>query len=432
MVLQILVFLLVLGITFHQAVQGVFSALIMAMLSALCAAVAFQYYEPLAATLYNYQPAHADALALAGLFAITLLTLRLAFDRFLPGNVVMGNWPDRVAGGALGLITALIVTGIISLAIQMLPTGPRWLMYRPFDDSLQPQQSLAPFYPDEFTLGLAKTLSAGSFELDANSHFAQRHDNFRLEYWCARNRVEQTRKVEDAQQIERIGSLEASPGSLGALKVYRPEPNDLARIGIKEDAIPRDPLMPDEQGRLIIVRVEVDASARDKEDNWWRLPATHFRLACRRGKTDPGLASHYPVAFLTTAAPAPVAPAPAAPPPAAPASRASTSAASKSRPASAPATSKPAPASEPAASWKPIDAPIDSNSESRLPQVARLAVERPWDRDKGPKQLTIDWVYRVGRDEAPEFVAFRRTARQPVMSVLQGVPEAKGALERAK
>ena len=43
MVLIIAAFLLVAGIAFYQAVQGMFSALIMAVLTILCAAVAFEF-----------------------------------------------------------------------------------------------------------------------------------------------------------------------------------------------------------------------------------------------------------------------------------------------------------------------------------------------------------------------------------------------------
>ena len=48
MVLILVATILVLAIVSFQVVEGLFSSLIMAILSVLCAALAFTYYEPLA------------------------------------------------------------------------------------------------------------------------------------------------------------------------------------------------------------------------------------------------------------------------------------------------------------------------------------------------------------------------------------------------
>ena len=67
MVLIIIAALLVAGIAFFQIIQGLFSALIMTILTILCAALAFTFYEPLAALLHSRQAAYADAGALLAL-----------------------------------------------------------------------------------------------------------------------------------------------------------------------------------------------------------------------------------------------------------------------------------------------------------------------------------------------------------------------------
>ena len=48
MILIVITALFVLGIALFQAVQGLFSALIMSILTILCAVLAFNFYEPLA------------------------------------------------------------------------------------------------------------------------------------------------------------------------------------------------------------------------------------------------------------------------------------------------------------------------------------------------------------------------------------------------
>jgi len=388
MVLIIAAFLLVAGIAFYQAVQGMFSALIMAVLTILCAAVAFEFYEPLASTLYTRQPAHADAGALIAMFVIPLLVLRFIIDRFLPGNVVTGPWPDRIGGGALGILVGMVVVGMLMIAIQMLPMGPRFLMYRPYNDALQRDQALAPFYPDDFTVGLMNVLSGGSLGAEPRKPYRHVHDDLLLELLCARNQIEQTREVDLEDRQERIGRMDALPDSLQVVGVY--EPNQPAWA----DDVPPSPLMDKLSGsRIIIVRVAVSESARDTGD-WWRLPATHFRLVTREGKATAGeITSHYPVAYLT--------------------------AWDATLDSSGGVTRSNVP------SWKPVPAPL----EGGLAQIGRLAVLRGW-TDKGPNKLVVDWVYRVGRNDTPAYVAFRRVAIQSLRPVEKRMPSVNEALDR--
>ncbi len=166
MLLIIVATVMVLGIAFFQVVQGLYSSLVMAILSVICAIAALNFYEPVAAMLYEYQPSHADAITLIVLFVVPLLVLRILADKYLPANVVVGVWSSRIGGGVLGLITAMVLVGMLMLSIQMLPWGPSVLGYRPFDDSLQRDQQLVPFRPDEFVLGMAKFLSVGSLGTD--------------------------------------------------------------------------------------------------------------------------------------------------------------------------------------------------------------------------------------------------------------------------
>jgi hypothetical protein len=144
-------------------------------------------------------------------------------------------------------------------------------------------------------------------------------------------------------------------------------------------------------GRILIVQTPVDETARDR-DNWWRLPATHFRLAARKGKADPNLVSHYPVAYLTAFE----------------ANRNDWSG-NVTRGTDV--------------RWKAFGAPVDGNTNPKLINVGQLAVERPWKSEGGPNRLVIDWVYRIGREEAPEFLVFRRTASMPVPAAKVGMPQ---------
>ena len=359
MVLIIAAAILVLAIAFFQVLQGIFSALIMAILAVLCAALSFAVYPLVAELLYTTQPAHADALAIIATFILPLLALRILIDRFIPGNVVLGVWADRVAGGILGILTGIIVVGMLTISVQMLPFGESVLTYKPFNSSLQRDSALAPFYCDELVVGMMKKLSAGS--LSAGKPWGKTHQDILLEAHCGRNTA------------GKLGRVDALPDSLKSVEFYNAP--DLRLAPWRKD-IPTNPMLGDsEMDKDIIVRCDVDASARDEAGQGdpkqrWRLPGTHFRLVTKTGE------SHYPIAYLTHEQGI-------------------------------------------GGGWAAHPAPVVKESEERGPrqsELAALIVVRP--ASKEMKSLIVDWVYRIPADQDPRYVVFRRVARQ--------APSAKG------
>jgi len=275
--MTIFAILLILAIIFFQAIQGLFSALVMAVCTLVGTLIAFGYYESLAGTLYSNMPAHAEGIALLALLILPILALRLALDRFLPGNVVPGMWPDRIGGGLVGLFTALLLVGTLLIGIQMLPFDRSILGYDPYDDDLQPASSMVIDAPG-FTLGLIKTVSAGSFSGDGL--FARRHDNLILETWATRNRPE--------------GAWAgAPPEALKVLGLY--DVTDIKDDGGMLTGVPAYPTAPEAtkgKSQVIVARVSVAAEGVTDGDGWWRLMGTHFRLVAEGGE------SFYPVGYL--------------------------------------------------------------------------------------------------------------------------------------
>ncbi|RPI63523.1 MAG: CvpA family protein [Planctomycetaceae bacterium] len=386
MILIFVVALLVIGIAFYQAVQGLFSALVMCILSITCAMLAFSFYEPLGSMLYNSQPAYADGAALVALFFIPLLGLRIVADRFIPGNSLVGLWPDRIGGGLLGLITAEVCVGVLMVAVQMLPWGQTMLGYTAFSEDLtERKQRLAPFYPDEFTVGLVEYLSAKSFKADPERPYATAHDNLLRELFCARN------TGTNSNGVALGGSTAVMPGTLKIGGAFvKPKDGELSLPA----APPKYPLGKDSDD-TIIVRVIIDekASARDEEDNVLRLAGTQFRLVTASGK------SYYPVAYLTDG-----------------------------KTTKADASGK----SSTEAGWYLWSAVKDNKT-----QVANLALSRVQQKDQ--KSVTVDWVYRLPLGEIEEmkkksaYVAFRRNAVAEISpkQIKEGMPPTAGALEPA-
>ncbi|MHC4983540.1 MAG: CvpA family protein, partial [Planctomycetota bacterium] len=257
----------------------------MAVLTVLSAAIAFNYYEPLAVSLYDTQPAYAQAISLIAIFVLVLLFLRAVADWAVRGNVVLGSdvasvWIERVVAGALGLVTGMMLVGMLTIALQMLPFGRGVMGYESFDASLKGKHSLAPFYADEVALGVVEMLSSGS--LSGERKYSDEHDDLRLETFCSRNTAGWHGRV-DAP----LGSIKVTAVEDFDIRKFRP-PVRKPSWNMKD----HHPIVAEAArtgGNLIRVTLLVNVSARD-EDGAWRLPGTHFRLVSKKAK------SYYPLA----------------------------------------------------------------------------------------------------------------------------------------
>jgi hypothetical protein len=271
------------------------------------------------------------------IFFISMLALRIVFDLLLSGNMAFGTWSDRIGGGVLGIITGMILVGMLAIAMQMLPWDASILGYKPYDDSLQPAKSLAPFNSDRFVLGMVDALSAGS--MGGDKRFTQVHPDYLLELQANRNRCDLAGRCDSADDALQVSGI-YSADDKGNLPPWladntRPETN------------------------TYIVRVSVDAKAKDL-DNWYRLPATHFRLVT---ETTGGRHFYYPAAFLTF--------------------------------------SRNLPKNE-KNGWKAIG----QDSQASVSAIGGLVIERQAD-----SALTIDWVYKVPAGETPQTLVFRNMSK---------------------
>ena len=391
MVLMLIAAALVLLIAYYQISQGLFSALIMAVLTVLCATLAFNYYEVLAdAVLHETQPDVAEAASLLALFILPLLILRLIADKLIPANVVLGLWANRIGGGAMGLFTGIILVGVMTIVVQMLPLGESVFTYRSHDATLHRDQRLYPFYPDEFTLGMVNLLSKTA--MGAGKTFTDTHDDLLLEAFCARNTAGKN------------GDLVAFGDDLTLGGVFVPQEEDIP----KEVKFPASyPLLLDESVTTKVVIVRATVKNSNTKIPWFRLPATHFRLVSKparsateseqQGRLRQVSRSYYPVAFLTA----------------------------RLRDRKEDTMSREAP-------WQCHTPELVEDTNS--PMLGDLSVERLKQYVPGGN-ITIDWVYRIPVDEDPDAVVFRRAARQDIKrshgsQVNAGWPSKTGALDR--
>jgi hypothetical protein len=124
MILSIIAIVLVAGIAYFHWVQGLFSSAISMALALLASAMAIGMHEWVATSLLGGAMAdYANGAMAAVIFAAVYGIGRIFFDMFVPGNVSVPFYMDKVGAGACGLIAGIFSVGTIMLAAQMLPFG---------------------------------------------------------------------------------------------------------------------------------------------------------------------------------------------------------------------------------------------------------------------------------------------------------------------
>ncbi|MDO8630165.1 MAG: CvpA family protein [Phycisphaerales bacterium] len=123
MLISLVFVVLIFAIAYFQASQGWYSAMIMTVLTICCAAAAFGTYEWVATHFVApyWKPNFAHPIALAALFGVPLIILRLVFDRVLRRTCLLPLMVDRAGGGVCGIVTAMIMVGVLATATEMIP-----------------------------------------------------------------------------------------------------------------------------------------------------------------------------------------------------------------------------------------------------------------------------------------------------------------------
>ena len=187
--LAMLILCVMVGVlTFYQVFkQGLFSALIMAVLSVISSLAAFNYYELLARWVQKIglESIGGQAISLVGLFVVCLLILRELSDRLIKGNMNFSLLIDRAGSAVFGLITALVIAGMVALGFQMLPIEAKILGYDRFTNlgNLQDHGNLFP-HADGLVVGLVSQVSKYGFS--GRNNFRRYHPDFLEELYMNR------------------------------------------------------------------------------------------------------------------------------------------------------------------------------------------------------------------------------------------------------
>jgi hypothetical protein len=169
MLFSIVVALMVILLTAFWVYQGLLSALLMFFASAAACMLAFGYYESVH-SFWSDQlgPGIGLPVAFMLLFLMSLLVLRLFFDKLVPNNVRLPVYVDRTGGGICGFFIGLTIVGTALVGVQMLPIGSDVFGFERFqtEGGRVTRESFL-FKPDDFVSGFSRMLSGKRFGGDA-------------------------------------------------------------------------------------------------------------------------------------------------------------------------------------------------------------------------------------------------------------------------
>jgi hypothetical protein len=119
-IFNLLIIGLVLLIAYWWANEGLFSSILHLVCVIAAGAVAFALWEPITMAMLNggAMDNYAWGLVLVGVFAVTLLVLRVASDKLIPANIQFPAWANLGIGGLLGAWS-----GVLSIGICLIGSG---------------------------------------------------------------------------------------------------------------------------------------------------------------------------------------------------------------------------------------------------------------------------------------------------------------------
>ncbi|MCH9023487.1 MAG: CvpA family protein, partial [Planctomycetes bacterium] len=190
--------ILVVVLTFYQVfTQGLFSSFIMAGLCMISALLALNFYEPLAEILgrFGIGSFGPQTICLMGLFFLSLLALRELTDRLIRGNMNFPLFIDRIGAAVFGLISSMIVAGMIALGFQHLSIPAEILGFNrcPNLDNTQEDKGLFPG-ADGFVVSLVSQASRFSFA--GENKFFQHHPDFLRELYLNRLALDPASRID--------------------------------------------------------------------------------------------------------------------------------------------------------------------------------------------------------------------------------------------
>ncbi len=148
---------------------GLFSAFLHLMVTITCAALALALWEPLVlGVLIDRMPYYAWCVGLLGPFVLLLVVVRSMQDKLVRWNLRFENLSNVIGGGFCGLLSSILISGLVIIAVGLMPMGESIMGYQPVtvnhDGTLEGRAGDGLLFPvDRWTAGFFDALSLGAF-----------------------------------------------------------------------------------------------------------------------------------------------------------------------------------------------------------------------------------------------------------------------------
>jgi hypothetical protein len=283
MLFNFLVLVLIVLITAYLANQGMLSALLALATAMFSSILAMGLLETGQGILGKYMPTYARGGTLLLLFLLAYAITRVAADAAVPKAIKLPLLINRITGGIVGFVTALVVVGTIVIGIEMLPVSNDLVYFDRFGaEGMQgdrPGEVATPagiwFSPDRFVQAIWNGASHGG--LGGSKAWASVHPDLTIESYGYRN-------------IVQSGSGRTVPPDLAANNFAAwttDDPKQIQQLGI-----------PAESGkRVVLVRTSVQKGDNPPHtsfdtDVFFRVSATQVRLVTDRNH------QYYPIGYM--------------------------------------------------------------------------------------------------------------------------------------
>ncbi len=284
---NLLILLIIVGCVVYQYLKGTLVRSFVMIISAVCAGIiAFGYFELIAnllikrGKLVNW----AQPLSFLLLFALIFAILETITIQLMRKPIDFGFLPERIGRIVGGILSGIIISGLLLTAFAMTPLSNK-LPYQRFDDrnplADRPQKVL--LNADGLVSGLFSIVSGGSFSGERS--FALVHPDFLDQVFLNR------------ANIKKVSIL---TGNNKAIEVPRPAVWP-ATDGLKDSRDPNIPIEPKSGYNLTFVRMGIKKFALKDAG---KFTLSQLRVICRQknvaGKATAKGINIYPFGYLKT------------------------------------------------------------------------------------------------------------------------------------
>lgn len=277
MYFQMIVLIFILLLTLYLATQGAFSALCLLAGAIFASVLAMGIYQWAAGPLLSRQPDYAYGIGFFLVFLLGFLLMREVFDRLVRFDVILPPWPNRIAGGAIGFIAAMVIIGSTVLGIEMMPMPTTILGYNRYPDGMGRASSGLWLDPDGFVTGIWNM--AGGKSLGGPTVFARMNPSFNRQLYGYRHSVRYDGWKTLPQNLLKVVAMKTlDSASYGAEKV--PSPGGTRKMVLVRTRVLQGSSEPD---------VSADAAGGT---NYLFLTPTQLRLVTTGGH------QYYPIGYL--------------------------------------------------------------------------------------------------------------------------------------